>query len=47
MFESMQYFGLNHRRSSGVKVKLNEVRRFILESPITYKTKYTVVRYLH
>ena len=28
MFEVMRYFGLNHRPSSGVKWKLNELRGF-------------------
>ena len=35
MFEEMRYFGLNHRPSSGVKWKLNELRgTFTLESQI-------------
>ena len=34
MFEVMRYFGLNHRPSSGVKWKLNELRGFTLESQI-------------
>ena len=35
MFEVMRYFGLNHRLSSGVKRKLNELRvTFTLESQI-------------
>ena len=32
MFESMRYFGLDHWPSSGVKMKLNELRDFMLES---------------
>ena len=35
MIEVMRYFGLNHRPSSGVKRKLNELRvTFTLESQI-------------
>ena len=35
MFEDMRYLGLNHRPSSGVKWKLNELRgTFTLESQI-------------
>ena len=43
MFEVMRYFGLNHRPSSGVKQKLNELRvTFTLESNIsTVNTVYT------
>ena len=35
MLEVMRYFGLNHRQSSDVKLKLNELRAtFTLESQI-------------
>ena len=30
MLEVMRYFGLNHRPSSGVKVKINELRGFYI-----------------
>ena len=30
MFEVMRYFGLNHRPSSGVKLKLNERSGFYI-----------------
>ena len=53
MFEIMRYFGLNHRPSSGLKLKLKELRTFVLiyigNSNIytllySYITKYEYIR---
>ena len=45
MFEVMRYFGLNHRPSSGVKLKLIKLRvTFTLESQIIPNMKWIDVR---
>ena len=42
MFDLMRYFGLNHRPSSGVKWKLQELRSYLLN--IVCSTEYKIYR---